>query len=247
MRIGEHARTGWPAAAGLALWLLPAIALASETPGAAAAPADSAPVPRRVAPVRLAPAAPAAPVLSARPETPAVEIFTPPPRESLAALPRAEGLPEPSVIVGLIAPEADDLPVWSDLATRTRLRQDDPEAFARLVAAGALDPPEDALPRAIQTELARMNCYRGGIDGLWGEGSRAAVARYFAERGLGPAPGAPSPGLFRRIVAAEDVACPAPPAPAAARTATPRRQSAPEPSDGPPPQIRLAPALGVFR
>ncbi|PTW46571.1 hypothetical protein [Rhodovulum kholense] len=243
MRIGNHARTRWPAAAGLALWLLPAIALASETPD----PAETAPAPRRVAPVRVVPAAPVTPVLTARPEVPAVEIFTPPPRESLAALPRAEGLPEPSVIVGLLNPGTEDLPVWSDLATRTRLRQDDPEGFARLVAAGALDPPEDALPRAIQTELARMNCYRGGIDGLWGEGSRAAVARYFAERGLGPAPDAPSPGLFRRIVAAEDVACPAPPAPTTARAQAPRRQTAPEPSGGPAPPIRLSPALGVFR
>lgn len=198
-----------------------------------------------------------------------VQIFVPAPDSRLAALPRAVGLPEPSIIVGLIDPvqaEPDGAEFrYDDLATRTRLRRDEPERFAQLVAAGAFDPPEGQVALALQEELSRMGCYTSTIDGIWGGGSRAALERYFAERpDAEPAGLDPLPQTFRLIVQADDVACPAPPPPVAQRTptqrATPRpaataapRQAAPPPPAQPaqPAPVRrlITPgtALGVIR
>jgi hypothetical protein len=37
----------------------------------------------------------------------------------------------------------------------------------------------EELAIAVQTELQRLNCYRGRIDGDWGKGSKSALARYY--------------------------------------------------------------------
>ena len=59
---------------------------------------------------------------------------------------------------------------------------------------------EKELARRVQTELARLGCYRMGIDGLWGRGSQKAMNDYNKERGKSFVVEAPSmdalTGLF---------------------------------------------------
>ncbi|MEC7761511.1 MAG: hypothetical protein VX874_06315 [Pseudomonadota bacterium] len=198
-------------------------------------------------------------------------LFDAPAQSQIAAIPVAAGLPEPSIIVGVIegAEEAsfdtaEDLGevtsseiAYDDLAARESLRESSPELFAELVAAGAFDPPANLMARAIQTELARMNCYNAGIDGVWGNGSRGAVDRYFAQREAGATTREAVAELFRAIILNDDVTCPAPvaaPAPVARNTntapATPRAAPAPTPA---PAQTQSAPQIsgnrlgGTFR
>ena len=229
-----------------------------------ASPADLV----RITPVIAAPLAPGkaiAPTLASPEEaSDPVLIFAPATQSRLVALPRAAGLPRPSIIVGLIDPPAQtgqSALRFDDLATREKLRSEDPQRFAQLVSTGALDPPADQLGRALQEELARMGCYTTTIDGVWGGGSRAAVERYFAERpGVQAVGFDPDPALFRQIIAAADVSCPAPrvattvkprvtPAPAQTRTNAPARvtPAAPAKPAAPTRKIQSGTALGVFR
>jgi hypothetical protein len=187
-----------------------------------------------------------------------VEIFAAAARAPLVALPRAPGLPEPSIIVGVIDGAANDPGVdiaYDDLQGRTRIRQEDPDRFAALVGSGAFDPPADQTARAIQGELSRMGCYNGAIDGLWGSGSRGALQRYFNERpDVKAASLDPVAAVFRQIIAVADVSCPAP---RVTRTAAPRASAprpstpapAPKPRPAPEPQrkIQSGTSLGVFR
>ena len=197
-------------------------------------------------------------------------IFAEPSDRQIMALPRASGLPEPSIIVGRVAPQNDafgramdlgDLDLTAithdDLVVRRTLQDRDPALFESLVAAGAFDPPADLLARALQQELARMGCYTAGVDGVWGSGSRAAVQRYFDERpDAEPVTIEPEAPRFRQIILRDDIACRAPqaaptarstaaPQPAARATqAAPRAQSTPQPEGR---RIQSGPALGVFR
>lgn len=136
-----------------------------------------------------------------------------------------EGLPRPSIIIGRIEPGQEAvfgietlLPEsvtalafgWRNLEAREALRARDPALFAQLVSAGHVDPPANELAIALQTDLARMNCYRSGIDGAWGPGSRRSVGEYFDQLGE-PAPGvAATPELYRAVMIGGDVACPTP-------------------------------------
>ncbi|MGR3467982.1 MAG: hypothetical protein ACU0CI_08885, partial [Shimia sp.] len=177
------------------------------------------------------------------------------------------GRPAPSLILGVIEPGQEaafgverllsstvaeiafDL---DDLAAREALRDRDPELFRRLVSEGHVDPPADGLNRRLQIELARSNCYRSGIDGIWGPGSRGSVGEYFAELdGVSADSQEPSMGLFRTILVNGDVTCTAPvrPAPSRAPTVTPpsppRNTAArpPQPvAPAPPPAPAPAPA-----
>lgn len=186
------------------------------------------------------------------------------------ARPVRPGLPQPSIIIGLIggvtqasltqpdAPATPDLR-YDDVAGRAALRAQSPDLFATLVASGALDPPEGQLAAAIQTELQRMGCYRSGIDGVWGTGSRAAVERYFDQRPEARGEGVePTAGLFRQIIAAEDVTCPAPataaaspraPSPQTRTTTAPAAPRVTQPARPQPAQPTLQPRLstGIFR
>ena len=156
----------------------------------------------------------------------------------------AVGLPPPSIIVGMIEAGREDefglatlLPATvekfgfslEDLEAREALRESNPDLLRRLVEEGYLDPDEDRLPRILQTELARMNCNRSGIDGVWGRGSRRSVGEYFAQLASVSWPDqAPTPELLRAIIINGDVACPTPaavvrPAPTPRRTTTPAR------------------------
>lgn len=152
------------------------------------------------------------------------------------ATPGENGLPAPSILVGfatdgdeIVVPEVDEGPVagaglsYDDLEARNAMREQDAELFAGLVESGAFDPPEAEMARAIQTELARMNCYRSGIDGIWGPGSRRSVTAYYDEVGGSTPSQDPVAEIFRQIIVSEDVRCPDPPAPAPRAAAAPRR------------------------
>lgn len=165
----------------------------------------------------------------------AVVIFAPPAGSQLAAQPAREGLPDPSIIVGIIEgnngtfDQVDDGAVssneiaYDNLEARNALKASDPEMFASLVAGGAFDPPAQDMARALQTELSRMGCYRAGIDGIWGGGSRAAVQRYFDELDdVVPVSLEPVAELFRQLILGKEVECPAPAPVAQTRTTTTR-------------------------
>lgn len=168
----------------------------------------------------------------------AVVVFAAPDASQIVALPQSTGLPDPSIIVGLIdgainavfAPVAEPGDVssteiaYDNLVARRALRAQDAALFENLVAAGAFDPPGPLLARALQSELARMGCYNAGIDGIWGGGSRSSVARYFAEIPQDDAETLePTVNLFRQIIRRDDVACPVPVAVAAPRQTAPAR------------------------
>lgn len=181
----------------------------------------------------------------------AVVIFAAQPiTNRMAAVPRADGMPEPSIIVGIIAqpeaapPEEEPAPeapgtdiAYDDVEGRRALRQSDPALYQTLVGNGAFDPPAGQLATAIQTELTRMGCYTSTIDGIWGGGSRGAVERYFTEvPGVTAVSLEPVAELFRQIILRDDVTCPAPvaaaPAPRPASTASASPAPAPAPATG---------------
>lgn len=196
----------------------------------------------------------------------------------------AAGLPTPSIILGRVEPgrEADFgietlLPetvaqmafAFDDVETRVAMRGDDPEMFRMLVEQGHIDPPADRLNAALQTELQRMNCYRSGVDGLWGRGSARSVGEYFGEREDGTEwpDQQPSVELFRTIITYPDVRCETPvaaaPQPRATTTrttttrtttTTTRRTTTPAPAPAPrpaapanKPKITGGGGIGVFR
>ncbi len=100
-------------------------------------------------------------------------------------------------------------------------------------------PPEMNLPEmderelaaAVQTELQRLGCYRMGIDGAWGPGSRSALASYFTRTDQTPLGTEPTPEILVLIRDSEGEICPAPaaaPQPARQQQTAPQRQAAPQ-------------------
>lgn len=68
----------------------------------------------------------------------------------------------------------------------------------------------DDLPTAVQTELARTGCYTRRVDGVWGPGSRAALAE-FGRRSNRPDLGdEPTAEVWLVVQAARGVVCPPP-------------------------------------
>lgn len=165
-----------------------------------------------------------------------VQIFNPVVRgPAQAAVPTAAGLPEPYIIVGEIrATNASFDPTetgdvtgtsvdTSSFEVRNQMRGSDPSLYAELVSGGAFDPAdasERGIARAIQTELARMSCYTSGIDGIWGNGSRGSVDRYFAQIEEEPTGREPTVDLYRKIILKDDVSCPV-----VRQAATPQRST----------------------
>jgi hypothetical protein len=97
-----------------------------------------------------------------------------------------------------------------------------------------LEPPAPADPKvlalAVQTELQRLNCYRGALDGDWGRGSRSALEAYGRAADSMPDTLDPTPALLQALQARPDAKlCPDPPKPKPATTAAPaqRQQSNP--------------------
>jgi hypothetical protein len=154
------------------------------------------------------------------------------------AVPGAGGLPQPSVVLGetaTLASLATPAPAqqldYTDIAARQAAKTADPAAYEQLILTGAYDPPPEQLAAAVQTELARMNCYTSAIDGDWGNGSRRALQLYFDTLEIAAPSQDPTVDIFRQLLQKDDVACPevaAPaPAPAAAAPRTTQRQAAP--------------------
>lgn len=133
------------------------------------------------------------------------------------------GLPQPSLILGRISAGQEAafgietlLPATveelafdlDDLAAREALRSENPDLFQQLVSEGHLDPPAALLNRQLQIELARMNCYRSTIDGLWGGGSRGSARAYFDQvANVTRTDFDPSNDMFRSILINGDVEC----------------------------------------
>jgi len=216
--------------------------------------------------VRLAPVSPVAPAAVVRPIAPQVTGAVAPVRDSVSILtrplvstptvtPGASGLPQPSILVGYVVENLPDAPVVpneplagagfgsDDVAAREALRDQDADAFVGLVAAGAFDPPEGQIARALQVELARINCYTSGIDGAWGPGSQRALLAFYEEIGAVPPGSEADLDAFRAVIARDDIRCPDPvpvtrtvsaPAPSApARSTRPAPAAAPAPAPAP--------------
>ncbi|MBP0484987.1 hypothetical protein [Sagittula salina] len=175
------------------------------------------------------------------------------PQTQIAAAPIAAGLPKPSILVGLIegvtdaalstetdsesralasfVDDNDD--IAASLVTLRKLREDNPEMYAAMLTAGSFDPPDGRiLAKVIQTELQRMNCYLGRIDGDYGRGSQRGSSLYYEELKKRDTAALDSPeasiDLFRLILGNDAVDCPKPvvsSAPRAKSTSTSGRAS----------------------
>ncbi len=228
----------------LAFWAENGIAVAGETSVFSESPPQQTLVVSPISPVIEAISA-LSPVTAANATTITGSVLTPEevvvlnattsaPR-TLRSVPGTGGLPQPSIILGEIAPTLAGFEVpaaetldYTDLAARRALRGSDPAAFENAVSNGAYDPPQPELARAMQTELSRMNCYTGGIDGQWGNGSRTAVQRYYQTLNVAAPSLDPAQDVFRQFILKDDVSCPAPVQASAPRAtnnaATPQRQ-----------------------
>lgn len=146
--------------------------------------------------------------------------------------PVGAGLPQPSIIVGEQAqsttrPEFARTAQGVSIEDRTRIRQESPETFTQLLAEGAFDPDAAQMAAAIQTELRRMSCYPGTVDGLWGAGSNAAVGRFVAKAGGQAASAQPTAALYRQIIGVPETVCdPVAATPTTARPNTARGNNA---------------------
>lgn len=142
--------------------------------------------------------------------------------------PRAD-LPRPSIIIGdraVLAAFDPRGPLGFAFEARQAIRQRDAALFDRLLGDGAFDPDTGRLAEAIQTELRRMACYAGSIDGAWGSGSAGAVRRW-SQVAQSQAGDSPDMALYRAILHKDEVECAAPAVAAPAQpAATPRAAAA---------------------
>ena len=77
----------------------------------------------------------------------------------------------------------------------------------RLLADQDLTVGEGELARTIQSELARLGCYRMTVDGDWGKGSRTALTSYFLARKSVPTSLEPSVELVVQLQRESKVVC----------------------------------------
>ena len=75
---------------------------------------------------------------------------------------------------------------------------------------------------AVQTELKRVGCYPGEIDGAWGGQSREALAAFGHAAKVDVAESAPTPEILAIIKGKSETVCVADAAPAAEHEATPQ-------------------------
>lgn len=93
-------------------------------------------------------------------------------------------------------------------------------AVAGLDPSAAVAPAPEDLPRALQAELKRVGCYRQGVDGDWGQGSRNALRRYFDAKKTTATGLEPTEALWRGLKAETGQVCaPPPPEPVVAKKA----------------------------
>ncbi len=169
--------------------------------------------------------------------------------------------PQPSVILGFIAPGQETLYdltrllpatvdkikfLLDDLDAREELRNSDPEMFRRLIEEGHIDPDQSQLGKVLQTEFKRMKCYRSSIDGQWGPGSRRAVGAYFDQLNNITWPDQSlTVILFRSVLINGDVDCPMPlKAKKKLRSVDAKKEVEPVTKK---PKISLGVGTGVFR
>ncbi len=83
----------------------------------------------------------------------------------------------------------------------------------------------EQLASAVQSELNRLNCYKGKIDGDWGGGSQKALSNYYSAAKTEPATTEPTEALLRELIGRSDGRfCPD----------APRPTSVPKPKDSNP-------------
>ncbi|WP_102224488.1 caspase family protein [Acidimangrovimonas sediminis] len=99
----------------------------------------------------------------------------------------------------------------------------------------------DALDRAIQTELKRVNCYLGAIDGDFGPGSRGALADFLKSRNLPADNLDPTPEILGQLMSTDGQVCETKVS-APARNTAPARTSTPTRSVSTPKPAPAAPA-----
>lgn len=88
----------------------------------------------------------------------------------------------------------------------------------------------DNLPLAVQGELQRIGCYAMAVDGDWGNGSRKAMAQYYAAKKVEPGEVEPTVEVYRALAAEPAKTCEAPapvvekkaPTKATAKSSTPK-------------------------
>lgn len=103
----------------------------------------------------------------------------------------------PSVEVAAIAPVDQTLAIDTDPA----------ETLAPVEPVlAAVEIPED-LASAVQTELARLGCYRSAIDGDWGKGSALSLVRYYSAKKSAPETLEPTADLYVALRREENVIC----------------------------------------
>ena len=152
------------------------------------------------------------------------------------------------------SPFIPDQPIeWAVVLTPSRRLPDLREGLLRIpgqdVTPPGLDLPDmepAAIARALQTELQRLGCYRGAIDGAFGPRSRAALDEYLTRTGQTADGRDPTLALLAMTQASEGRICPAPP-PAPVARAQPSQPQAPSQPAAPPPaeaqsQARTSPS-----
>jgi len=77
----------------------------------------------------------------------------------------------------------------------------------RLLADQDLTVDEGDLARVIQSELARLGCYRMSVDGDWGRGSRTALTSYFLSKKQVPTSLEPTDELVGKLQRESQVVC----------------------------------------
>jgi hypothetical protein len=120
----------------------------------------------------------------------------------------------------------DDEPAEAAADEEQQVAALDPEPLAREPEAPPREPliDEEELARSIQSDLARLGCYRMGIDGIWGPGSRRSLEQFYREKGE-PAPSLePSTDLLAKLQDESGTVCAAPPAPKTPQVASPPPQ-----------------------
>jgi hypothetical protein len=79
------------------------------------------------------------------------------------------------------------------------------ETVESTVTVKAVDPA--LLARQLQTELARVGCYAGTIDGDWGRRSAAALDRFSEAAGIEIAAGEPSGEALDAVTSKQETVC----------------------------------------
>ncbi len=182
--------------------------------------APVAPVEDAVAVPQPEPAVPTAE--EAAPEAVASEAAVPDP--SLPTLVPAPGaaqpdpslptlIPAPKEVASVPAPEPVSPPVAAEIVPEQQMASLSPDEIKPDLVKPLPESPVEAavqdplLPRAIQEQLARLGCYRSGIDGDWGAGSAKALLRYYATKKEAPDDLDPSETLLAKLTNEETVVC----------------------------------------